>query len=268
MTDVEQGQVVASAAEVYERFFVPALFSQWTAPVLDAGRVGRGSAVLDVGCGTGVLAGAAATRVGDEGHVAGVDVNEAMLAVARRVRPTVEWCSGPAEHLPFDDAAFDCVVSQFAAMFFADREASVAEMARVARPGGHLALAVWDVIEASPGYAALADLLTRLFGPEAGDAVRAPFSLGQASVDRLLAPVSENAAVERCAGVARFDSLHDWLHTEIRGWTLAGTIDDDGFERLEREAAHELQRFVGPEGVAFPVSALITSAETAAVRPR
>ena len=88
MSDTDRGQVSAAAAEVYDSFFVPALFEQWTDVVLEVADVRSGHRVLDVGCGTGVLARAAHARVGAGGHVAGLDPNDGMLAVARRANLT------------------------------------------------------------------------------------------------------------------------------------------------------------------------------------
>jgi ubiquinone/menaquinone biosynthesis C-methylase UbiE len=111
MSESERGQVSRSAAEVYEEFFVPALFEEWTDRVAEAARVGPGARVLDVACGTGVLARKVAGRVGSTGSVVGLDVNDGMLAVARRAAPGIEWRQGRAEALPFGDASFDAVVS-------------------------------------------------------------------------------------------------------------------------------------------------------------
>src|SRR5262245_58736481 len=107
----------SNPAVVYEELFVPALFAQWGLRVADAAAVRAGDSVLDVGCGTGVLACAAAERVVPGGHVVGIDPNEQMLAVARGKRTDIEWRMGRAEALPFDNASFDAVVSQFALMF-------------------------------------------------------------------------------------------------------------------------------------------------------
>ena len=107
MTDATRGQVAASAAEVYEEIFVPALFAPWADRVLDAAAVGAGDRVLDVGCGTGVLARAAARRVGAAGSVVGVDRNEGMLAVAGRASEPVTWRLATAESLPVEDASVE-----------------------------------------------------------------------------------------------------------------------------------------------------------------
>ena len=159
---------------------MPALFARWGPIVADAAGVGRGARVLDVGCGTGALTLAVAERVGPGGTAVGLDLNPGMLAVARTKPARIEWVEAPAEALPFPDRSFDAVVSQFALMFFADRVAALREMWRVLRPDGRLAVAVCDAVERSPGYAALASLLDRLFGRAVGDAFRAPFALGDA----------------------------------------------------------------------------------------
>ena len=159
--DAARGQVAGGAAEVYESFFVPALFAQWPPVLLEAAGVAAGHRVLDVGCGTGIVAAAAAARVGRQGGVAALDPNEPMLEVARRRPDPVSWHSGVAEALPFDDEAFDRVLSAFALMFCTDRERAVGEMARVLSTGGAVAVATWCSADRSPGYATLVDLVGR-----------------------------------------------------------------------------------------------------------
>lgn len=258
-SDATHGQVVADAAEVYERFFVPALFEQWADPILDQVGLRPGDDVADIGCGTGVVARRAATRLGSSGSVVGVDRNDAMLAVARRVAPAIAWRRDVAEALAIADGTVDRVVCAFALMFFDDRRAAVGEMARVLRPGGSAAVATWADLDESPGYAAMVELLDRVVGRDAADALRVPFGLGSADEVRDLMGVAfGEVAVARHEGVARFDSIEAWVHTDIRGWTLAGSIDDDTYRRLVAEASSVLARFVGPDGhVAFPAPALI-----------
>lgn len=259
----ERGQVNTRAAEVYDAFFVPALFQEWAGRMVEAAQVQPGQRVLDVGCGTGVFTRAAAERVGPAGEIIGLDINEGMLAVARRKAPHIEWRSGPAEALPFEDNRFDAVACQFALMFFAERRAALREMVRVLRPGGWLAVAVWDTVENTPGYSAMVGLLQRLFGAEAANALRAPFNLGDT---QLLREIFTDAGlpevkITSLTGTARFESIAAWVTTEIKGWTLADRLDDDQFEQLLAAAESVLQPFVRADGtVAFEAPAHIVTA--------
>ena len=234
MSAYRKGQVIKSAAEVYEEFFLPALFEQWAGRMADAAPIQAGDCVLDVACGTGVLAREAVKRSGQASQVTGLDVNEGMLAVAKRKFPEITWKQGRAEALPFENGSFDVAVSQFGLMFFEDRQAAIKEMTRVLRSGGRLAVAVWDSLEHTPGYAAMAELLRQMFGEQAADALRAPYALGNAEQLRDLFHEAglPQTQVMTVAGTARFPSIRSWVFTDIRGWTLADFLDDDQFNHL------------------------------------
>ena len=152
---VETFQLSVEAAEVYEARFVPAIFGEWAPHLVEAAGVAPGQAVLDVACGTGVVARTAADRMGGRGRVVGLDLNEGMLAVAGRLRPDIEWRQGDAAELPFEAGSFDAVLCQSALMFFPDRAGALREMARVATPGGTVAVQVWDRLEAQEGFGAI-----------------------------------------------------------------------------------------------------------------
>jgi SAM-dependent methyltransferase len=254
-----RGLLAADAATVYDQWFVPALFEQWPDQLLDEADVRRGDTVLDVGCGTGVLARHAVARVGPAGTVIGVDPNEAMLDVARSRSPEVDWRPGVAESLPVPDDHVDHTFSQFAAMFFDDLRAAVGEFRRVTRPGGRIAVATWADIDRSPGYAALARLLRDHVGPHAEDALLAPFSLGSPGELRdAIGEFGGSIDIRTRVGTAQFCSIDVWLHTEIRGWTLADAVDDETYRHLLAAARGVLAPFVDAGGtVSFDAPALI-----------
>jgi SAM-dependent methyltransferase len=263
MEDFDKGQVSQSAAEVYEEFFIPALFQQWAKQVANAAHLQPGQRVLDVACGTGILARTVAEYVGKSGSVVGLDVNEGMLAIAAQKAPHIEWRQGKAETLPFDDNSFDAVVSQFGLMFFEDRQEALNEMKRVLRPGGHLAVAVWDTLDNSPGYAAMVELLRQLFGEQAANALRSPFILGDVNQLRSLFHDAgiPNAEITTRHGSAHFPSIESWVYTDIKGWTLADMIDDAQYRLLLNEAQKALSPFVTDDGsVIFNAPAHIISA--------
>lgn len=265
MNDADRGQVTTDAAEVYERDFVPALFAQWVAPTLDAAGVGasaEGISVLDIACGTGIVAREARRRVGKSGRVVGIDVNPGMLTVAARMMSDIEWVEGVAEQLPFADDQFDAVVSQFGLMFFASRTAALQEMLRVLKPGGRYSVAVWNSLDTSPGYHAMVSVVSRLFGDEVASGLEAPFCLGNRDV--LTSTVHDarlgDASIDTVRGTARFPSIAEWVETDIKGWVLSDAMGDQEIARLTREAERELSRFVGPTGtVAFDAPAHIVS---------
>lgn len=266
--EADRGQVTRSAADVYEEFFVPALFAEWAGRVSDKAEIGSGQKVLDVACGTGVLTREVWQRVGRDGLAAGVDRNQGMLDVAKRNAPDIDWRLGQAESLPFPEASFDAVVSQFGLMFFDDRIASLKEMWRVLRPGGRLTVAVWDSIATTPGYAAMMALLQRLFGDRVTMACEAPFNLGDADLLLSLFAQAEiaGARLETQKGQVCFPSIEAWVFTDVKGWTLADMIDDEEYAHLLKEASVEMTRFLQADGtVAFPSSTHLVSAAKAEI---
>jgi SAM-dependent methyltransferase len=152
-------------------------------------------------------------------------------------------------------------------MFFDDRTQALREMRRVLKPGGRLAVAVWDALETSPGYAAMAALLDRLFGHRIAGELHAPFALGDTGKLRALFAEAgmRDAKVATHAGTARFPSIEAWVRTDVKGWTLADLIDDDQYALLLREAAVALRTYAKADGIVlFDAPALIATAEKAA----
>ena len=160
------------AGRGYEALFVPALFQRWTKHLIDGVGVAAGSQVLDVACGSGVLTRHAFQRSGPSGRVIGVDPAPGMIAAATETEPGIGWELGTAEDLNFADATFDCVVSQFGMMFFKDQAKAASEMYRVLKPGGRLAVAVWNSIENNPAYGDIIAVLDGHVSTAAGDALR------------------------------------------------------------------------------------------------
>ncbi len=261
MGENETGQVSAESARIYEEFYLPSLFAEWPPRVIEAAQIQRGQRVVDVACGTGVLACAVAERVGPQGSTVGVDINAGMLAVAREKTPKIKWLQAPAEVLPLADNSCDAAVSQFGLMYFEDQEGALSEMLRVLRPGGNLAVVVWDKLENSPGYAIEDQLFQRLLGDEFAD--ESPYSLGDREVlQRLFASAGiSGAEIRTFEGSARFQSIEAWIYADVNGWTMADDIDDEQYALLLREAQQELARFVTTDGtVMFPTPAHIVTA--------
>lgn len=260
--DALPNQIEAAAG--YEDLLVPALFQQWTERVLDAAQIRSGDRVLDVACGTGALAREVAGRVGASGSTSGLDPGPGMIAVAERLAPSVEWRRGAAESLPFKDASFDAVVSQFGLMFFADRRKALEEMLRVLTSGGRLAVAVWDSLENIPAYAEEVALLSRMAGENAANAVRAPFVLGaRADLMKLFKEAAvSSVAIATYTGTARFPSIRTMVEADLRGWlpVMGIVLDEEQIHSILVKAESALGRYVTKEGTAeFAISAHIVT---------
>jgi ubiquinone/menaquinone biosynthesis C-methylase UbiE len=161
-----QWQMAGSAAEAYERYAVRHLFRPLAERFLAEVPLRPGDSVLDLACGTGVLARLAAPRVAPTGRVVGIDLNEMMLAVARarsaEEGASILWKQGDAAALPFRDAQFEAVLCQQGLQFIADKPRALREMTRVTVPDGFVALAVFG--EVNRYDAALAEGLDKYVG--------------------------------------------------------------------------------------------------------
>ena len=177
-TSISFTQYGGNAAENYERYFVPTIGRPFAAALLDAAGLRRGERVLDIACGTGVVTRLAAERAGADGAVAGLDINPAMLAVARSVPSSgaaIEFHEANAESLPLADGSFDVVISSLGLQFVADQALALREMRRVLAPDGRLAIAT--VGPTPPLFAILEQALARHLKPQVAAFVRAVFSL-------------------------------------------------------------------------------------------
>lgn len=140
----------AQAAEAYERYVARYILGPWAPLLVDAAQIAAGESVLDVACGTGVVARIAAERVGPKGRVTGIDLNPGMIAIARSLpisgTTLMAWLERSALDLGVPDESIDAVLCQQGLQFFPDKPLAMREMRRVLRTGGRLALSVWNNI--------------------------------------------------------------------------------------------------------------------------
>ncbi|HEY9376438.1 MAG TPA: methyltransferase domain-containing protein, partial [Jiangellaceae bacterium] len=254
----ETFQITPEQAEAYEQLFVPALFAQWASPLVGIAQVVPGQHVLDVACGTGVAARAAADIVGDTGAVVGVDVNPAMLAVAARIRPDIQWLEGDAANLPFESGRFDAVLCQSALFFFPDVPAAIAEMARVLRPRGVLAIQTYASVEDQPGFRDLEAIAAKFAPADAMHLIETYWSQGDLSaLSATLADAGLQVIETRTVlGTAMYGSVENLVETEIRGTPLVGRLTEDLIEQILAESKVTLDRFVTSDGLlAMPITA-------------
>jgi SAM-dependent methyltransferase len=143
-TEFERQGWNAKAPPYHE--LVGAISPRVAAELVEAAHIGPGDRVLDVACGPGYAAVAAAGR---DASVIGVDIASAMVELATGLHPGLDFRVADCAHLPFADSEFDVVVSNFGLPHFPDPVAVVIEMARVTRPGGRVALSTHDTPQRS-----------------------------------------------------------------------------------------------------------------------
>jgi SAM-dependent methyltransferase len=176
MTTVSYRSFTGTGAENYERYFVPLIATPVSVALLEAAALQPGERVLDVACGTGLIARLAAERVGSSGTVTGLDLSPDMINVARAVSPSdIRWHVGDAASLPFADESYDAVLCQMGLMFMQDRHAAVAEMRRVAAAGGRVVVNTPGVIQ--PLFALMEQALVDHISADLGGFVQAVFSM-------------------------------------------------------------------------------------------
>jgi SAM-dependent methyltransferase len=262
---VETFQIPLEIAEMYEARFVPRLFAVWAPHLVDAAGVEPGQSVLDVACGTGIVARTVAARTNRRGRVVGVDLNRNMLAVASRHDEDIEWREGNAEDLPFDDDQFDAVLCQSGLMFFPDPARALREMGRVSKPEGVVAIQVWASLESQPAYSRLVEVAARHAGPDAVNLLSTYWSCGD--LDRLRAQFESAGlgvpAVRTLTETAAFDSIDELVATEVEGTPLIERITPEVYRRIKGDARDALASFRTDGGVQIPlVGHVVTAAKS------
>ena len=248
----ERFQLSLEMAELYESKFVPALFAEWAPHLLELAGVVPGLRVLDVACGTGIVARTAAERLNGHGTIVAVDINDAMLTVARRLRADIEWRQGDVATLPFPDASFDVALCQMAFMFFPDRVQALREMGRVVSAAGTVALVVPDRLASQPAYGPFVEIAARHAGPEALSLLGTYWACGDLDQLRaLFASADLDVIVIRSrVGKATFASIDELVATEVESTPLIERISADVYGRIRTDAREALRRFTTPTGTA------------------
>jgi ubiquinone/menaquinone biosynthesis C-methylase UbiE len=261
-------QLREDSAAAYERYLVPLLFDRSARDLLDRLEVAPGQQVVDVACGTGVVARRAAERVGPTGHVTGVDLNPGMLAAARLAsarQPAITWREASADALPLPDAGTEVACCQQGLQFFGDRAAALAELHRVTAPGGRLGLSVCRPLGHQPGYVPLVEALRRRVGQPAAEGMASPFGFGDRDEVRALVAEAGFADIRTHIVIwpIRIDSAAAFLHGEAASSPLGEVIsalDPDVIEALVADLGRDLDPHTDDAGLSFPLETLVVTA--------
>lgn len=259
----QQWQVVGSAPENYERYLVRSIFEPWAHDLVDLAALRSGDRVLDVACGTGIVARLAAKRIPD-GRAVGLDLNPGMLAVAQSVAPEIEWREGSALEIPAPDSSFDVVFCQQGLQFFSDRHAAASQMRRVLVSGGRVAIACWSSITESPGFDALLAALRR-HCPDGIGTMLAPFSLSDSGeLSRILREAGfKEPQAELKSRTLDFPSSSEFVRQYVSGSPLAGPVgqlEDQKKEDLLEDVNTALAAYAGTGTLRFPITNQLVTA--------
>jgi ubiquinone/menaquinone biosynthesis C-methylase UbiE len=275
VSEHEHWQLDGSAPELYERYLVPAITSIWASDLIDRIEPKAGQSVLDIACGTGVVARLAAERMAT-GRVIGLDLNRGMLAVARFVPATgapIEWCEGSALSLPFDKNAFDLVLCQLGLQFFPDKPLALREMRRVLVPSGRVAPSVYSAIERTPAADAFVRALDQSLGSDASRTKRAEHIFPVADeVGALMAREGfEEITLRTVTKRITFPSVFDYVQFQLVATPMAGLLVDRSAAEREsviKVVASDTRSFLDPEmlrdgSLSFPQEAHVAIARRA-----
>ncbi len=235
--------------ENYERFFVPAIGEPLAHDLIRFAAVRPGERVLDVACGTGIVARLASQQVGSNGTVAGLDVNPGMLEVARSITPadrSIEWHESSAEDMPLPDEAFDVVLCQISLQFMTDKLAALQEMRRVLVSGGRILLSLPGPI--GRVFAILAEAMERHISSEAAGFVNHVFSLyDTAEIQQLMSEAGfRDIAVQANNKVLDLPPAKEFLWQYVHSTPLAGVVakaEEEDLAALERDVVEKWQDF-------------------------
>lgn len=258
----------ATFPEMYERWLAAPLFRPWAEMTLEDLALSPGDRVLDIACGTGVVARTARERLGDAGYVVGIDISSDMLAVARSVGPGIDWREGSASVLPLRDGEqFDVVVCQQGLQFFPDKPAAATQMRRALAKGGKLAVATWRSDDEIPFFRELRHVAERHLGAIADHR----YSFGDdAPLEALLRDAGlHEVRVRTLSRTIRFEDGAPFLRLNtmaLVGMSAAGK-EMDGDERkrvveaIMSESAPVLRSYAKGAGLSFDLSTNLATAK-------
>lgn len=268
--DLREATAFNPSAETYEDGLVPAIFEPWGRRLVEHATPRTGDRVLDLACGTGIVARIAAGRVGPGGTVAGFDINPEMLAVAGsradQAGVRIDWRQGNAAGpLPFDDDAFDIVLCQQGLQFFTDREVTLKEVRRLTAPRGRAVFSIWRGLEHHPALDTFDRALGRHLPPTAMEGSTAPFSFDDPDeLRRLVGAEFGGVHLRYEVGAVRFGSVEQMLHAIGGAFAPVGAavaeLDDTARTALLADLRSSMHGSTDDDGVTYPMVAAVVLA--------
>jgi ubiquinone/menaquinone biosynthesis C-methylase UbiE len=258
---------VSRSVVAYDQELIPWLFQHWAesfvrlmAPI--------GSSVLDLACGSGLIARQLLNQLDADGRIHGVDFDPEMLTYARSTLddPRVSWHESDVESLPFDDQSFDVVCCHQGLQFFPEPVAALIEVRRVLRPSGKLVVAVWGRFDDNPWPAALANAVRSLLGESAGDSMLAVCRLGEPDD---LAKIIEQAGLTEPAihlhhRTANHPDVRQAINSQLTAMpsgSAVGDLDTEQRNELSTKMSELLAKHTSPtQELSVPSTSILATA--------
>lgn len=263
-------KIAGHGAEAYERYIVPAWMGAWARHMVQAARIEAGDRVLDMACGTGVVAREAYKAVTSKGEVTGVDRDQQRLdAAAKFARQegasSIQWRQGDALNIPLDTASCDVALCQQGLQFFPDKPAALQELARVLRPWGRVVLGTWAALNRCSIMSVLADIITENFGMKGGEVFHASCSLSERETLRALLENAgfKNIHIRMETKVARYPSIADFLLGYLSIFPFSASIsalNETDRVSLFKKMELALSSYSDDDGLAAPLTSHIAAA--------
>lgn len=263
----EDYQISGNAAEIYEAQKVPAVFAPLARKTLETVDLSSDDVILDVACGTGIVARTARQKLGSAPRIVGTDLNEGMIATARRLAGDdarfCEWHVAGVTALPFPDHTFSVAICQQGIQFFPDREGALREIHRVIRPGGRILISFWA--GASEFFVALAAALSRTVSDEVAERSLAPFAFDD--VDAVISICKALGCVDVFADQITVDRVIDNPDVAIPKEILANPVGpavqaagDAAMREIVKDTIGALSAFRRGSGLIVPQHAHLVQA--------
>ena len=248
------------------------MFAPLTRALIEQARIFEGEWILDVAGGAGEPSLTIADTVGPRGLVMCTDPIAEMLAAAQsealsRGIKNIKFRQCAADSLPFSDASFDAAVSRLGVMFFPDPLEGLREMLRVTKPGGYVALAVWNKSELNP-YSYLVTQVVSHHVPSSSVVPDAPDAFRFAEPGKLRRIVENAGAVDVAERVVKFDIAAPISVDEFWGMRAEiseilreklKTVSDDKKCEIADEVKHAVRPFFPDGHMKFPAQMIIVS---------
>jgi len=171
-------QLSCDGPSAYEKYIVPAYTGAWAKEIVNRACLSQGEKILDVACGTGLVARTAADVLRNCDLIYGIDVNEEMIKKAYEIEKGINWQNCEVTDMTYSDNYFDVVFCQQGLQYFPDPSLALKQINRVLVKSGRILLSVWRPIQYSPFYESLCKALEKYLDIKAASMLLAAFSLG------------------------------------------------------------------------------------------